>query len=373
MPFTTKLSKDVKIGGIDLWRVSLLMSNNCGMGLEFTPTPISEYLDYFFIHGYQITEIAHDHYPQTFEGNIKCDTVVIDLMGEYVGLADLKTYYEFFETHFQYNNVIVIGCYHSNDKIRFRNWRFFKDDFPNMFFVHPQNDTFNLWNISGTPQVIMGTNMVDKKEHLFMCLNNGMRDHRCSMVHSILKRGLEKDNLLTSRSQQWNKINIPEIQIDNPLGGQEDKGTSRWNLQPEFSNKSYIDVITETKYHHPFYTEKPLKTFMSLQFPLILGYKDSVKYYRDKGFDMFDDIIDHSYDGIVDLEEKTEKIADELLRLSSLDFHKIYSESKDRLLHNQQLLNEYRMKNKRIENIVKFIFTDSFEVFSSKNYNTLYL
>ena len=314
MPFTTKLSKDVKIGGIDLWRVSLLMSNNCGMGLEFTPTPISEYLDYFFIHGYQITEIAHDHYPHTFDGNVKCDTVVVDLMGEYVGLADLKTYYEFFETHFQYNNVIVIGCYHSNDKIRFRNWRFFKDDFPNMFFVHPQNDTFNLWNISGTPQVIMGTNMVDKKEHLFMCLNNGMRDHRCSMVHSILMRGLEKDNLLTSRSQKWNKINIPDIQIDNPLGGQEDKGTSRWNLQPEFSNKSYIDVITETKYHHPFYTEKPLKTFMSLQFPIILGYKDSVKYYRDKGFDMFDDIIDHSYHGIVDLEKKTEKIADELLR-----------------------------------------------------------
>lgn len=373
MPFTTKLYKDVKIGGTALWRVSLLMSNNCGMGLEFTPTPITEYLDFYFAHGYQITEISHEHLEGEFSHNVKCDTIVIDLMGEYVGLSDLKTYYKFFETHFEYNNVIVVGCYHLADKIRFRNWRFFKDDFPNLFFVHPQNDTFNLWNNVKEASVLLGTHMVDKKEHLFMCLNNQMSNHRCSMVHSILKRGLEKNNLVTSKSKRWNNKDIPEIQIDNALDGKENEGTSRWNLQPQFSNKSYIDVVTETKYDYPFYTEKPLKTFMSLQFPIILGYKDSVKYYRDKGFDMFDDIIDHSYDGIVDLEEKTEKIADELLRLSSLDFHKIYSESKDRLLNNQKLLNEYRMKNKRIENIVEFIFTDSFEVFPSKNYNTLYL
>ena len=58
------------------------------------------------------------------------------------------------------------------DKIRFRNWRFFKDDFPNLFFVHPQNDTFNLWNNVKEASVVLGTHMVDKKEHLFMCLNN---------------------------------------------------------------------------------------------------------------------------------------------------------------------------------------------------------
>ena len=35
-----------------------------------------------------------------------------------------------------------------------------------------------------------------------------MSNHRCSMVHSILKRGLEKNNLVTSKSKRWNNKDI---------------------------------------------------------------------------------------------------------------------------------------------------------------------
>ena len=88
MPFTTKLYKDVKIGGTDLESI-ITMGNSCGMGRVYTNTNY-RILRFLFRNGYQITEIINEHLEGEFSHNVKCDTIVIDLMGEYVGLSDLK-------------------------------------------------------------------------------------------------------------------------------------------------------------------------------------------------------------------------------------------------------------------------------------------
>ena len=73
-----------------------------------------------------------------------------------------------------------------------------------------------------------------------------------------------------------------------------------------------------------------------------------------------------------DVMNKAKVIADELLRLSKLDWHDINKKCKERLLNNQKLINKYNLESKRNEDIAKFIFTDSFDI-SSENYNTVYL
>jgi len=73
------------------------------------------------------------------------------------------------------------------------------------------------------------------------------------------------------------------------------------NLRKIYLN-SVVEIITESTYILPtgFPTEKYLHTIYGFNFPIIVSNKGMVKYLRDFGFDMFDDIIDHSYDCIED-------------------------------------------------------------------------
>jgi hypothetical protein len=45
-------------------------------------------------------------------------------------------------------------------------------------------------------------------------------------------------------------------------------------------------------------TEKTFHALIAEQIPIIIGYKGIVEHCRQMGFDMFDDLVDHSYDTI---------------------------------------------------------------------------
>jgi hypothetical protein len=59
-----------------------------------------------------------------------------------------------------------------------------------------------------------------------------------------------------------------------------------------------INVVTETVYEERpgIITEKTLFALMSLQVPLLIGYTGMVQHVKNLGFDVFDDIVDTSYD-----------------------------------------------------------------------------
>ena len=416
MPYTTRLNKELKLGTLNLHRVSLLMKNNNGIGLDY---PISELrdtsdkkYDMFFVHGYELEEMTMTEYNWSDDGtgtdtmissenptfyDIECDTFVIDLMGEHRRPDSLKRWDAILlNRNIKYNTIKLIGIYTSDDDIKYKDWEIFKSEFPNLFFISPHNDTYHHWaskhsdyplelissyiSEAGRSEeylntdVYLGTKYVENKPYLFQCLNWAMRPHRVSMVHHILQNKLDSMAILSSKEGEYKDIKVPKIKIDSILDTD-----FRWGLKPQFSNNAYIDLVTETEGDIQFNTEKPLNSFLSLQFPIIFGYEGIVKYYRKSGFDMFDDIIDHSYDDMTGTihswtatMKKAKAIADELLRLSKLDWHDINKKCKERLLNNQKLINKYNVESKRNEDIAEFIFTDSFDI-SSENYNTLYL
>ena len=63
-------------------------------------------------------------------------------------------------------------------------------------------------------------------------------------------------------------------------------------------NHCAVEIITETTFfnHGQFVSEKYLNSVYGCNFPILIGNAGTVAYLRDNGFDMFDDVVDHSYD-----------------------------------------------------------------------------
>lgn len=62
--------------------------------------------------------------------------------------------------------------------------------------------------------------------------------------------------------------------------------------------KSFVEIVSETTFSSPSFliTEKTINSMYGCNFPIILSGTHAVAHLRDMGFDMFDDIVDHSYD-----------------------------------------------------------------------------
>lgn len=371
--YSTKLNQSIKIGCFDASRVSLIMANNGGLNLsnyeliELNKTSTTECeVDIFMAHGYELREYFAVDYETKISNNqkIKCDTFVIDLMGEYWDSDERIHIFNIIrELNIKCNNIKLVGIYDTDDPITMEGVDIFKYDLPFLFFIGPHNDTFNEWNNpkpNGNASVWMGGKYKESKEKVFLCLNNQMRPHRVVLIERMIKSDkIWEHGIISSKVGTYEKHSSPLIKVDDIT---EDGTEKRFGLQTQFSNKSYIDIATETSFTTRFITEKSVKPFMLLQFPILFGYSGIVQYFRDKGFDMFDDIIDHSYDKIDSnrLIEKSDAIVTELERLCDLDWDKLNKDNKHRLEVNQKLLNKYNLESKRTEAIAKFIFGDNY-------------
>ena len=68
-------------------------------------------------------------------------------------------------------------------------------------------------------------------------------------------------------------------------------------LTPLYQN-SFVEIVSESSFAAPSFliTEKVLNSMYGCNFPIILSGVGAVAHLRDIGFDVFDDVVDHSYD-----------------------------------------------------------------------------
>lgn len=76
-------------------------------------------------------------------------------------------------------------------------------------------------------------------------------------------------------------------------------------------------------WNRPFFTEKTAKCFNSCQLPLFLTVKGYVSLLKSMGFDVFDDIIDHSYDNEENPDKRIKLVVKELIRLKKIGLDKL--------------------------------------------------
>lgn len=78
-----------------------------------------------------------------------------------------------------------------------------------------------------------------------------------------------------------------------------DNNETNWlHLLPIYSDCD-INIVTETAYESlGIVTEKTLMALLALQVPIVIGHRGIIRECRQLGFDMFEDIIDTSYDNL---------------------------------------------------------------------------
>jgi hypothetical protein len=102
-----------------------------------------------------------------------------------------------------------------------------------------------------------------------------------------------------------------------------------------------VNIVTETEYQETpgIITEKTLLAFAAQQIPVIIGHRGIVQHCKELGFDMFDDLVDISYDTL----PNQIRVEQALLRNQDLILGNIdLAPYQDRLVQQRQfLLHQY--------------------------------
>ena len=213
------------------------------------------------------------------------------------------------------------------------------------------------------------TTGLEKKK--FVCLNRLTKPHRAYTMLKIIE-----NNLLSechwSFFNHGNSITVNEIieLLKHPLFLQKsnfdvdtvkdlseyvpysadnnanaEKGIVPEQLLCDMYRNSDFMVVTETIYESSegtFLTEKTFKPIANCVPFVICGQPGSIQKLRDRGYDTFDYLIDHSYDLASD-NCRASMVADEILRLCNIDFSKYKDKIAKSTAHNYRLLtNEER-------------------------------
>jgi len=225
---------------------------------------------------------------------------------------------------------------------------------------------------------------VDHKKFVF--LNNQGKPHRLHMVLNLMERDLLKhshwslrhhnqpmtademhsklNHELFEQSHNFNNSSIEQLAEKVPYSPDEGTYSFVEHMVSDLHTTVEFAVVTETIYEKSeglFLTEKTFKPLVNGTPFVICGQPGSIQKLRNRGFDVYDYIVDHSYDLFHD-KCRAEAVADEVERLCSVDFTEYQSQIEESAKHNQKLLCDHA----RFEQDLKRIH-DQIEYFISQN------
>jgi hypothetical protein len=217
--------------------------------------------------------------------------------------------------------------------------------------------------------------------YTFLSLNRNKRTHRAMLVSLLYGLDLENHGLISCMFQdsiddlyeytQWpeseiytqgfDKFKSSKLSLtDNPeiyVNGNNDNASNFKNKLTNYYQNTFIEIITETSYTEACYnlTEKTLNSIYGCNFPILLCSQGSVAFLRNMGMDMFDDVIDHSYDDIVDPADRLYRaVHDNMDLLTNLEKTKeLWLTNRDRFINNVDFAKKtlYNFYNTRAETL----------------------
>ena len=190
--------------------------------------------------------------------------------------------------------------------------------------------------------------------HQLVCLAGRPSVVRCTIARKLLEL-LEQEQIIISLgingeylSPAMEKalgscpyplvIDIEEIEQENEL-----TSSKLFNAPLQLIHETSWDGVIYDGRHAwntQFITEKTYKALSFRQLPVWCTVPGFVNRVRELGFDVFDDIIDHSYDNVKDPEKRINVIMKEIKRLLTLDTRQIRLNILDRLQKNADIVDE---------------------------------
>jgi len=126
----------------------------------------------------------------------------------------------------------------------------------------------------------------------------------------------------------WTPMNYAELDLYNSMNA----------IELSVYTDSLFHVVAESRMTESLLSEKTWKIFKVGQIPVMCGPQHSVAHLRRLGFDVFDDIVDHSYDTVADWKGRVQAMHHSLDKIVVLDHDSLLESTRLRRLKNQQHL-----------------------------------
>lgn len=209
-------------------------------------------------------------------------------------------------------------------------------------------------------------NLSSKKT--FLSLNRNKRYHRYFLLSLIFGLNIEDNGILSCHFEDFDynsdwiytkdQLSIKQLSIkgtklvelyDNYIQDNREIYENSDNNNPNnFTNKllnyyknTFVEIISETSCTEKCFnlTEKTLNSIYGCSFPILISSKGTVNFLREIGFDVFDDIVDHSYDNIDNVIDRihTAITANFELLNNNERTKSLWSNSKDRFIKNIEI------------------------------------
>lgn len=214
--------------------------------------------------------------------------------------------------------------------------------------------------VTGLSKIINHKFLDVSKRYKFSCLNGRLRPHRNLLYLELSKRSWFKDMIFSFGSTSDHiddNLSMFQLTIDEnkefwklPIyirwPTDDHKGVDVTVSHPAFF-EAYINIVTETFFdiEKQMLSEKSFKPIVTGQLFILLASPGAVNFLRELGIDVFDDIIDHSYDAILDNRTRFFKVLAEIDRVAQLDISSIYNQIKERLQHNSEYFLSQEFRN----------------------------
>lgn len=201
-------------------------------------------------------------------------------------------------------------------------------------------------------------NILTNRTHKFSCLNANKWSHRILTYLHLYDKPYFDDIIFSwGRKTPWTKDfleyddfindiqltseekaklkNMPERILTDP------NDNTTHNDRTPYHNaytRACLNIITETTSRNDTaqLTEKSFKPLMGGQFFIMVGSKGLIEYMRNIGIDVFDDIVNHSYDKIEDPRERISEVIKEIDRLNDLNLFELHTQCQERFIKNQK-------------------------------------
>jgi hypothetical protein len=236
----------------------------------------------------------------------------------------------------------------------------FKNPKPNIAY-------FPYWYLSqqSIPPREIKADLNQNRKYKLSCLNRRSRYHRVEnyvrlksqpyfdkllfVMHNNFDQENEIKEAPNSTGQSldtvWNESYINEFLLDCP-SFEEHQINDHTVDHPAYTD-SYVNYVTESsaKSDILFLSEKTWKPFIAGQFGIWLGNPGTVEFLRSIGFDVFDDLIDHSYDYELDFHQRIKLLHQSISQIMIMDLEQLFISTEQRRLHNQNLFYSDSLKN----------------------------
>lgn len=188
------------------------------------------------------------------------------------------------------------------------------------------------------------------KKYQISCLNGIPREHRKLVYLKLQSKPYFKDIVFTFGHRPGIHYNFDTWSLTNQEQEQfsllpqqigflpSDCGDIDLSINHPAYQESYVNLVTETtiRLDTPMLSEKTFKPIIAGQLFVLIASPGAIQFLRRIGIDVFDDIINHSYDSIFDTRIRIEQALNQIDRLYQMDLAGLYDKIKARLERNSE-------------------------------------